>query len=188
MTEHMKLTRERIRKLKPPAEGERTVWDTEVSGFGVRCRASGVMSYVVIFRAGGHGRDGTPRPMTLGRVNAVTLDDARTTALRIRGEVLAGRDPVAERRAAREARRQQIERERNTLAGALTLYGAHQERRGVANRANVQSALRRHLLEPVGDIPLEDLDRRKVIGASSASKPRVWPGRQSPFGDMRAPF
>ena len=48
MTERMKLTRERIRRIEPPTEGEKTVWDTEVPGFGVRCLPSGALATYII--------------------------------------------------------------------------------------------------------------------------------------------
>ena len=76
MTKRMKLTRERVRQVKAPAAAETTVWDTEVPGLGVRCLPTGVKSYILAYRAG-HGRAGTARRITRGKVGAVTLEDAR---------------------------------------------------------------------------------------------------------------
>ncbi len=171
MTERMKLTRERIRQIRPPARGEKTVWDTEVPGFGVRALPTGVKSYIVVYRAG-YGRAGTPRRITLSKVGSVRLEDAREAALDIRGRVMKGADPVAERR----EQRLQERREAVTLALALDRYDTDQTRRNVSDRRNVQSALRRHLLGHIGDLPLAHLDRRGVVEAIEALEERGLPG------------
>lgn len=159
----MKLSDERIRRITPPDTGESTVWDTEVLGLGVRCIPSGAKSYIVTYRAG-RGRSGTPRRVTLGKVNAIRLEDARERALDIRAQVMRGGDPVAELRAARkEAARPAL-----TLSEALDRYERDQERRGVVGRGNVLSALRRHLLGHVRDIPVAQVDRRAVVEAIEA--------------------
>ncbi|MEM6899902.1 MAG: site-specific integrase [Pseudomonadota bacterium] len=174
--ERARLTRERIRKLAPPAGGERTVWDTEVPGLGVRCRPSGVKSYVVVFRASGRGRAGTPRRVTLGNVGALPLADARAAAMELRAQVLAGRDPVEERRQARAQAVQQVSREQNTLSAVLARYAADQQRRNVVDRAGVQSALQRHLLGAVGDVPVAEIERSQVIAAIEALEAAGKPG------------
>lgn len=170
-TNRMRLTRERIRNLKPPASGETTIWDTEVTGLGVRCLKSGVKSYIVVYRAG-YGREGTARRITLGKVSALRLEDARETALDIRGRVVKGEDPVAQRRAQRrEAKRPQL-----GLEEALGRYDKDQTRRKVAARKNVQSSLRRYLLGHTGDVPLADLDRRAIVEAVEALEAKGLPG------------
>ena len=66
------------------------VWDADVSGFGVRCRASGSRHYVLKFRVGGR-----QRWITIGRHGAPwTPHTARLEARRLLGEVVAGRDPA----------------------------------------------------------------------------------------------
>lgn len=167
----MKLTRERVRQIKPPTAGEMTVWDTEVVGLGVRCLPSGVKSYVVIYRAG-YGRDGIARRMTLGKASTLRLEDVREVALGIRGRVLKGEDPVAERR----AQRREAKRPALTLTEALDRYDVDQFRREVADRKNVQSTLRRHLLTCVGNVPLAELDRRAAVDAIEALESNNLPG------------
>lgn len=158
-----KLTRERIRQIRPPAKGEFTVWDTEVTGLGVRCLQSGVKSFIVAYRAG-YGRSGVARRMTLGKVESLRLEDAREAALDIRARVLRGEDPVVERRELLRA----AARPEMSISAALDRYDAAQERRGVIKRESVQSTLRRHLLGHLGDIPLASVDRRAVVEAIEA--------------------
>jgi hypothetical protein len=71
-------------------------WDGQLSGFGVRVRATGSKSYVVRYRAG-VGRKAPSRRMTLAPVGKITADEARAMARRIIGDVAHGDDPASER-------------------------------------------------------------------------------------------
>ena len=58
-----KLTKKLIENLEP-AEAEFCVWDTQVTGFGVRVRPGGGRSYVLFYRlGGGSGSSRLARPM-----------------------------------------------------------------------------------------------------------------------------
>ncbi len=75
------------------------LWDAEVPGFGVRCRASGAKYYVLKYRAAG----GRQRWLAIGRHGAPwTPDKARKEALCLLGEIAAGRDPADQRDALRQ--------------------------------------------------------------------------------------
>lgn len=75
------------------------VWDTDMSGFGLRCRVSGAKYYVVKFRARGRARW-----YTIGRHGSPwTPDGARREARRILGDVAAGHDPASLRDSHRNA-------------------------------------------------------------------------------------
>ena len=70
-----------------------TAWDTEVKGFGVRCRRADAKYYVLKTRVGGR-----QRWLTIGRHGSPwTPDSARGEALRILGLKVAGKDPASER-------------------------------------------------------------------------------------------
>lgn len=170
-TSKVKLTRERIRQIVPPARNEVTIWDSEVSGLGVRCLPSGVKSYIVIYRAG-HGREGVARRMTLGKVDAIRLEDAREAALDIRGQVLRGQDPAAARKAAQRAARRPL----LTLGQEIEKYHLDLQRRKVAEHKGVHSVLVRHLLGQLGDVPMATIDRQAVIGAIDALAAKEMPG------------
>ena len=69
------------------------IWDTEVTGFGLRCRVSGVRYYMVKYRLAGRSRW-----YTIGRHGAPwTPIIARKEARRVLGEVAAGSDPAKSR-------------------------------------------------------------------------------------------
>jgi integrase len=69
------------------------VWDGEIKGFGVRCRASGAKYYVLKARIGGR-----QRWITIGRHGSPwTTDNARREAQRLLGLKAAGQDPATAR-------------------------------------------------------------------------------------------
>src|SRR5262245_5942133 len=86
-----------------PATGASYIFDTEVRGFGLRVTSAGHRAYIVQYRVGG-GRRGLKRRYVIGPHGSPwTPDTARKEARRILGEVAAGRDPAAARRADRYA-------------------------------------------------------------------------------------
>ena len=68
------------------------VFDSDVTGFGVRVRPSGVKAYLIQYRKGGR-----TRRLTLGKHGALTADSARKLAIQKLGEVAHGGDPSADR-------------------------------------------------------------------------------------------
>lgn len=80
-------------KVKP---AEYTKWDDSLSGFGVRVRPSGSMSYIVTYRAGA-GRVAPVRRFTIAAVGKITPAQARQRAQAVLGAVAHGRDPAAEK-------------------------------------------------------------------------------------------
>jgi integrase len=75
---------------------EFTVWDGTVSGFGVRVRATGAKSYVVVYRAGA-GRGAPVRRYTIAAVGKITPERARARAKVILGAVAHGHDPASQK-------------------------------------------------------------------------------------------
>jgi integrase len=64
-------------------------WDDRTPGFGVKITPAGGRIYVLKYRA-----DGAQRWLVLGRHGDVTLDQARTKAIKLRGVVADGKDPA----------------------------------------------------------------------------------------------
>ncbi|MFN4140542.1 tyrosine-type recombinase/integrase [Aestuariivirga sp.] len=95
-----KITKRLVDGLRPPPDGrELQVWDSEIKGFGLRLMPSGVGSYFVFYR----NAEGRQRKLTLGRVGALTPDEARDLARLRLSEKLRGGDPSAERRKVRSS-------------------------------------------------------------------------------------
>jgi integrase len=93
-----KLTRKLIETLQP-ADAEFCVWDTRLTGFGVRVRPTGGRSYVLFYRLGGRFRK-----LTLGKADGgYGLDEARDRAVEKLRDVRDGVDPQARKVADRNA-------------------------------------------------------------------------------------
>ena len=95
-----KLTKRVIDGLMPPVNrSEAFHWDTELRGFGVRLMSSGVASYILKYR----NQEGRQRKLAIGRVGALTPDEARAIARQRLAEIAKGGDPSAARRDIRAA-------------------------------------------------------------------------------------
>ncbi|UWQ97486.1 integrase arm-type DNA-binding domain-containing protein [Rhodobacteraceae bacterium M385] len=87
----VKLTKRSIDQLAI-SEKDYFVWDSELSGFGVRVMPSGRKSYLVQYRAGGRSRR-----KTIGQHGALTVDQARVEARKLLGDVARGENPAEDR-------------------------------------------------------------------------------------------
>lgn len=95
----LRLTKPIVETLLPTAK-ETVVWDATLAGFGVRVKPSGSRTYIVQYR---NRVTGASRRMTLGRHGVITLDQARKQARLILADAQQGKDPVEDRRQARQA-------------------------------------------------------------------------------------
>lgn len=99
-----KITIRTVDAMQPPAKGEAMLWDTEIKGFGLRCRASGEKTYILGYRAGAGGRKAPYRKLTMGRHGSPwTPEQARDEAKRLLGQVAQGADPAAVKKELRAA-------------------------------------------------------------------------------------
>lgn len=88
-----KLTKRAVDALKPKAQGDLVVWDTEITRFGVRVKPSGKKSYIIQYRAKGRSKR-----FTIGPHGVMTADEARKEARSLLATVDRGGDPAAERK------------------------------------------------------------------------------------------
>lgn len=172
MAETVKLTARRVAEAAPVDGRERMIGDAPTPGLFLRIRPTGGKSWVFVYRLPGAGRGGGVKRITIGDATRWTLDGARREAARLRGEVADRRDPAQERREAAEALNQAkavqaAQDARLRLSAALGAYERHLAQRGVRDRVNVLSALRRRLLaeppEGLGDVAVADLDRPAIM-------------------------
>ncbi|MCY4608108.1 MAG: site-specific integrase [bacterium] len=77
MTRNMRLSDRAIARLGA-ASSEYTVWDTRITGLGVRVRPSGHQSFVVL-----DNRTGNSKRRTLGPTTRMTVDEARSRCLAV---------------------------------------------------------------------------------------------------------
>ena len=98
MTDKIQLTDVYIRKMAAPERGQVDIWDAKISGFGIRCSASGTKTFVMVYRyRGDWRRDG------LGQYPATSLQEARRKAETARAELSEGKDPRDRRTSSRPA-------------------------------------------------------------------------------------
>src|SRR5690242_6367532 len=92
------LTPQFIKAMEPPAIGNRVEWDTQERGLGIRITAAGHRAFVMRYVA-----QGRERRLTLGEHPALTLTAAREMARERKGQVIKGADPLAQKRARKDA-------------------------------------------------------------------------------------
>src|SRR5437870_1007824 len=97
-TDRIRITRETVLRMTPPAADSRITFDGEVPGFGARITARGVISFVLSYRI--HGRQ---RCYTIGRYPTLSPTEARDEAIELRKAIRQGQDPLATRALERNA-------------------------------------------------------------------------------------
>ena len=95
----MRLTKRAIDATRPDMQSDVFVWDDDVTGFGLRVKASGAKSFFVQYR----NRHGRSRRLTLGRYGVLTPNEARAAAKLALADVMRGGDPVEVKAAERGA-------------------------------------------------------------------------------------
>jgi integrase len=105
-----KLTARTVEAAKPAQDAagilrERIIWDTELSGFGLRVSPRGHKSFLVQYRAA-RSREARQRRMKVGDYGeAFNVEQARLRAKQLLGTVQSGTDPVAAQEAERKRAR-----------------------------------------------------------------------------------
>jgi integrase len=95
-----KITKRIVNAIKPNCS-EYTLWDSLVTGFGIRVRSSGAKTYVVVYRAGS-GRGAPVRRFTIAAVGKIAPEAARARAKAILGSVVHGHDPAHQKTTERQ--------------------------------------------------------------------------------------
>ncbi|HUT90023.1 MAG TPA: site-specific integrase [Thermoguttaceae bacterium] len=86
----------RLAALPAPDEGRAYVYDAKVPGLALCVTSTGTKTFYIYRRI-----QGRPERIRLGKFPDVTVENARTIARAVVGDIAKGGDPVAERRAAR---------------------------------------------------------------------------------------
>lgn len=148
----MKLTKARIDSFTYEGDGKsRDVrWDDAVTGLGLRVYPSGKKAFVLSYRM-----QGQKRLLTLGQFGPLTLDKARDTALKQKGQVIDGKDPLEQRKTTASAK---------TVAELcrtyLVRYAVHKRSAGEDKRR-----IEQHVLPLWGSRKVEALRRSEIADA-----------------------
>jgi integrase len=151
-----RLTKHAVDALQAREEEVR-IWDTTVSGFGIRCRTGGSKFYFLKYRLPS-GRQGWA---TIGRHGSPwTVETARREARRLLGQIVDGEDPL-------EAKA--VEKRDITLSQLCDLYLGQPmviTNRGTAKKASSleidRSNIERHIKPLLGQVRLRALTRGDV--------------------------
>ncbi|MFO1089315.1 MAG: site-specific integrase [Hyphomicrobiales bacterium] len=149
---------------------DRYLWDSELSGFGLKTTPHGRKVYLVQYRIG--GRKGRTRRVTIGAHGVVTADEARRRAKQLLGQVAEGKDPAAARDDAKTSERFGVVLERFLVEHAESKLKASSvaEYRRLA-RLYVMPALQHRLVQ--------DISRTDVLRLQSALADKPYQGNRS---------
>ncbi len=154
----IKLTKRSIGAAKPGAR-DLFLWDTEAAGFGCKVTPKGRRVFVLQYWA-----DGRARRVTLGRYGSeLTVEQARTKARRLRGQVADGGDPAADRADARTM---------PTLAAFSKRYLAEHAavKKKPSSIESDERNLRLHVLPALGRLRMDRITRADVARFHVAMK------------------
>jgi integrase len=120
-----------------------------VTRLAVRAFATGTRKWIYQYR----DRAGRIQRISIGNVGSIDIDDARTTARRLAGNTVAGKDPAAERAYLRGA---------TSVKDLVDRYLKHCD---IALRPSTLDQVKRNFLKysvPLHSIPVNDLKREDV--------------------------
>jgi integrase len=137
-----KLTKRTVDALKPHPDRDLVVFDSELSGFGVRVKSSGRKSYLIQYRNAG----GRSRRLTLAGHGRLTPDEARDEAKQLLAAAARGQDPAEERHVALRA---------PTVAELAALYLERHAKPRKKTAGADESMLRRYILPAFGTKKVE---------------------------------
>lgn len=139
-----KITQAELKTLRQKKAGT-VIRCGEIRGFQARLGANGEITFRLEYRFG-IGRNSSVKRMTLGRLGAMTLDQARRRALDLLAEIRLGADPAGERSKLREQPRL-CDYAETMLDEAAKIADRHPERAKLRPKtiSYYRSMLRHHL-------------------------------------------
>lgn len=153
----MKLTKQLIDTTLPASSKDVYLWDKSPVGFGLRIRPSGSKTFFYSYRPGG-GRSASKKRLVIGQHGKVTLEQARKVAQEAAGQVAAGRDPVMERRAAREA----MERQKLTVGTVADQFVEQYVKPRNRTWEEYERILNYYVIPKIADRSIHDLTKADI--------------------------
>lgn len=153
-----RITKRLVEGIKP-ADRDLLQWDSELRGFGVRVKPSGVRSYLVQYR-NQHGRS---RRLTIGTHGRLTAEEARTEARKLLADVARGCDPAEDRKTRRNALTLSDFAERY-----MNEYAEGKKKPGTLETDRIN--LRCHILPTLGNLPVASITKSDVVRLHQSMK------------------
>ena len=146
-----KITKRAVDAIACPSSASiHFLWDNELRGFGVAVLPSGTKTFYCQTKA--HGRS---QRFKIGIYGRMTVEQARSAALKFLGAIEGGADPAAERRAARAVR------SFREVADAWMAEHVEKKRKAGTQR-EYRRLLDTHILPAIGAMRVADVARRDV--------------------------
>lgn len=159
------------------------VWDSELSGFGLRVEATGLKTFIIRYRAEGGGRNAPRRFMTVGRFGTLTVEQARKKAKELLAAATVGEDPANKRKAKRAEMKMSALIDRYENEGCFIQRGKRQGQPMKPLTKKLTIARLRHHVVPllghkrVSEVGPPDIERffRDVESGKSAKNEKAGP-------------
>jgi integrase len=161
----IRLTKSAIDALLT-SKSDAVYWDAGCPGFGVKITPKGRKVFIVLYRTGGAGS--RLRKYTIGPYGRVTLHQARVAAQKVFAAKLEGRDPAAEKRA---ARRRIVADRVEDLLEAFIAQRLSQNRSG----SEIARLLRREVGKTWAGESIHEISKRDVVEIVTAIEQRGAP-------------
>jgi integrase len=161
----IRLTKSAIDALPTP-KSDVVYWDAGYPGFGVKVTPKGRKVFIVLYRTGGAGS--RLRKYTIGPYGRVTLHQARVAAQKVFAAKLDGRDPAAEKRA---AKRRIVADRVEDLLEAFIAQRLSQNRSG----GEIARLLRREIGKTWAGRSIHEITKRDVVEVVTAIEQRGAP-------------
>jgi integrase len=164
--ERIKLTKTKVASAGPVKGKTAMIWDSEIRGFGLRVSAGGTKAFIMQRRIGK-----TERRITIGRVDDMTVDDARKEASKLVAQFIEGFDPVAEKQRETIRALTLAEAFANYIAAPVQRKGSRGKVRKPATVLDIKKQMRRFkdwLDLPISDIT-EDMVKTRHVELSEKS-------------------
>jgi integrase len=161
----IRLTKSAVDAL-PTSKSDVVYWDAGYPGFGVKVTPKARKVFIVLYRTAGAGSK--LRKYTIGPYGRVTLHQARVAAQKVFAARLEGRDPAAEKRAAR----QRIVADRvEDLLETFIVQRLSQNRSG----GEIARLLRREVGKTWAGRSIHEISKRDVVEVVTAIEQRGAP-------------
>lgn len=153
-----KLNKRFVDAIKP-VSGDTLYRDSDLSGFGLRVKPSGVATWVVQYR----NSAGRTRKLALGRVGVLTPDEARQRARKALSRVADGEDPSANRNAARGAMTvADLCRDYLADANKGLVLGKAKRPKAKSTLMNDKSRIESHIVPVLGQLSVSEVTQSHV--------------------------
>jgi integrase len=161
----IRLTKSAIDAL-PTSKSDVVYWDAGYAGFGIKVTPKGRKVFIVLYRTGGAGS--RLRKYTIGPYGRVTLHQARVAAQKVFAAKLEGRDPAAEKRA---AKRRIVADRVDDLLETFIAQRLSQNRSG----GEIARLLRREIGKAWAGTSIHEISKRDVVEVVTAIEQRGAP-------------